>query len=219
MAKTMKKHSKRNASRKKKMHGGFPTPTTPAATSATFEYGPGAEGAAPYVEARYGDVNQQYNDVFDINSKTLGNSFTKLPDSQIPNPQSLALVQSAGKRRHRMKGRKHKKGGMEVPLGGKKHHRKGGNVFENNQGGSVMAGVETAVVPFGLLAAHNKYGKKSKKGGKKHKKSRKTKKHHKKSKKGGMMGQLLSTAAVPFTLLGAQNMFGKKSKKSKKSRK
>ena len=196
MAKTMKRHRKRTASRKKKMHGGYPTPTNPAATSASYSSGAGAEGAAPYVEARYGDVNQQYNDVFNINSKTLGNSFTKLPDSQIPNAQSLSLVQSAGKRR-----RKHK----------------GGNVFE--KGGSVMGGVEAAVVPFGLLAAHNKYGKKSKKGGRKHKKSRKTKKHHKKRRKGGMIGQLISTAAVPFALLGAHNMFGKKSKKSKKSRK
>lgn len=197
MAKTMKRHRKRTASRKKKMHGGLPTPTNPAATSATFASGPGAEGAAPYVEARYGDVNQQYNDVFNINSKTLGNSFTTLPDSQIPNAQSLALVQSAGKRRRK---------------------RKGGNVFEN-QGGSVMGGVEAAVVPFGLLAAHNKYGKKSKKGGRRHRKTKKTKKHHKKRRKGGMIGQLISTAAVPFTLLGAHNMFGKKSKKSKKSRK
>ena len=198
MAKTMKRHRKRTASRKKKMHGGYPTPTNPAATSASFSSGAGAEGAAPYVEARYGDVNQQYNDVFNINSKTLGNSFTKLPDSQIPNAQSLSLVQSAGKRR-----RKHK----------------GGNVFENTKGGSVMGGVEAAVVPFGLLAAHNKYGKKSKKGGRKHKKTKKTKKHHKKRRKGGMIGQLISTAAVPFALLGAHNMFGKKSKKSKKSRK
>lgn len=201
MAKTMKRHRKRTASRKKKMHGGYPTPTNPAATSASFSSGAGAEGAAPYVEARYGDVNQQYNDVFNINSKTLGNSFTKLPDSQIPNAQSLALVQSAGKRR-----RKHRK------------HKKGGTVFDN-KGGSVMGGVEAAVVPFGLLAAHNKYGKKSKKGGRKHRKTKKTKKHHKKHRKGGMLGQLISTAAVPFTLLGAQNMFGKKSKKSKKSRK
>ena len=214
MAKTMKKHLKRTASRKKKMHGGYPTPSNPAATSASFTEGPGAEGAAPYVEARYGDGNQQYNEVFDIGSKTLGNSFTKLPDSQIPNAQSLALVQSAGKRH-----RKHKKGGNPFMKGGKRHHKKKGGTVFDNKGGSIMGGVETAVVPFGLLAAHNKYGKKSKKGGKKHKKTKKTKKHHKKSKKGGMMGQLLATAAVPFTLLGAQNMFGKKSKKSKKSRK
>ena len=82
----------------------------------SFEYGAGAEGAAPYVEARYGDVNQQYNDVFDINSKTLGNSFTKLPDSQIPNPQSLALVQSAGKRQNEGKKAERREW---IPLGGK----------------------------------------------------------------------------------------------------
>ena len=188
MAKTMKKYRKRTGSRKKKMHGGFPTPTNVAATSASFSQGPGAEGAAPYVEAKYGTTNQQYNDVFDQGSKTLGNSFTKLPDSQIPSAQSLQLIQSAGKRRRRKK-----KGGMGA--------------------------LESAVVPFGLLAAHNKLskrkGRKSRKGGKKMRKSRK----HRKTKKGGMFGQILSTAAVPFGLLGAHNVFGKKAKKGKKSKK
>lgn len=188
MAKTMKKYRKRTGSRKKKMRGGFPTPTNVAATSASYSQGAGAEGAAPYVEAKYGTTNQQYNDVFDQGSKTLGNSFTKLPDSQIPSAQSLQLIQSAGKRRRRKK-----KGGMGA--------------------------LESAVVPFGLLAAHNKLskrkGRKSRKGGKKMRKSRK----HRKTKKGGMFGQILSTAAVPFGLLGAHHVFGKKAKKGKKSKK
>lgn len=188
MAKTMKKYRKRTGSRKKKMRGGLPTPTNVAATSASFQQGPGAEGAAPYVEAKYGTTNQQYNDVFDIGSKTLGNSFTKLPDSQIPSAQSLKLVQSAGKRR--------------------RHKKRGG-----------MGALQSAVVPFGLLAAHNKLskrkGRKSKKGGRKMKKSRK----HRKTKKGGMFGQILSTATVPFGLLGAHHIFGKKAKKGKKSKK
>lgn len=189
MAKTMKKYRKRTGSRKKKMRGGFPTPTNVAATSASFQQGPGAEGAAPYVEAKYGTTNQQYNDVFDIGSKTLGNSFTKLPESQIPSNQSLQLIQSAGKRRRYKK----KKGGMGA--------------------------LQSAAVPLGLLVAHNRLskrkGRKSKKGGKKMKKSRK----HRKTKKGGMLGQIMSTAAVPFGLLGAHNMFGKKAKKGKKSKK
>lgn len=179
MAKSMKRHRKRTGSKKKAMRGGFPKLVNPAETSATFAQGAGAEGAAPYVEAKYGDVNQQYNSVFDINSKTQGNTFTQLPQSQMPTAQSLQLVQSAGKRRK-------KKGGMGV--------------------------IETAVVPFGLLAAHNRYGKSKKRRSFKTRKTRK-------SKKGGMIGQIVSTAAVPFALLGAHNLFGKKSKKSRKSRK
>ena len=183
----MKRQRKRTGSKKKAMRGGFSKLVNPAETSATFAQGAGAEGAAPYVEAKYGDVNQQYNSVFDINSKTQGNTFTQLPESQQPTSSSLQLIQSAGKRRRK------KMGGMGV--------------------------IETAVVPFGLLAAHNRYGKKSKKSNK----SKKTKlfkggKTRKAKKKGGMIGQIVSTAAVPFALLGAHNFFGKKSKKSKKSK-
>ena len=187
MAKSMKRHRKHSGSRRKRMRGGYSQGVNPAATSATFNQGPNAEGGAQYVEARYGDTNQQYNDVFDIGSKTQGNSFTTLPDSQTPTPQSLQLIQSAGRRR-----RKHKAG---------------------------MGALETAIVPFGLLAAHNKYGRRTRKRRtRKSRKSRKTGKSRK-VKSGGMLGQIPATAAVHLTLLGAHNIFGRKARKGKKSRK
>ena len=183
MAKSVKRYRKRTGSRRKSMRGGYSQGVNPAATSATFNQGPNAEGGAQYVEARYGDTNQQYNDVFDIGSKTQGNSFTTLPDSQTPTPQSLQLIQSAGRRR-----RKHKAG---------------------------MGAVGTAIVPFGLLAAHNKYGKKSKKRRmRNYRKSRKSRK----SRKGGMFGEILSTAAVPFGLLAAHNYYGRKRKTKRRRR-
>lgn len=183
MAKTMKKYRKHSGSRKKAMKGGFSKMMDPAMSSASFSQSANAQGAAPYIESRYGDVSQQYNNVFDINSTTQGNTFTKLPESQMPTASSLNLIQTAGKRRRK------KKGGMGM--------------------------IESAVVPFGLLAAHNKYGKKSKRRRIYKRKPRKTRKSRK-SKKGGMLGQIVSTAAVPFTLLGAHHFLGRKSRKSKK---
>ena len=70
MAKSMKKHTKRTGSKKKAMRGGFSKLENPSETAATFAQGAGAQGAAPYIESKYGSVSQQYNDVFDINSKT-----------------------------------------------------------------------------------------------------------------------------------------------------
>jgi hypothetical protein len=88
------------------------------------------------VEGKYGNEDQQYNSVFDIGSKTLGNSFTILPASQTPTPGNLSLIQSAGGRRRR-RGRMTKK-----------------------RGGFLMGEViNQAVVPFGLLALQNRYGR------------------------------------------------------------
>jgi len=109
-----------------------------AETSASFSSQGNGGGAAGWVEGHYGNENQQYNNVFDIGSKTLGNTFTQLPASQMPTNQSLSLIQSAGGRR-----RKCRKGRMS-----------------KKRGGFLMGEViNQAVVPFGLLALQNRYGR------------------------------------------------------------
>ena len=186
----------------KRMRGGYSSNMNPAQSSATFSSSPNAVGAANYVESNYGNTNQQYNNVFDNSSKTLGNTFSTLPASQQPSPASLNLIQSAGRRRKKMK-----KGGLGI--------------------GAVAA---TAAVPLGLLYLQNKYGKKSRKtrrrsrtfkkkgGGTRSSGGNKKRKHITRShkKKGGMFSQILSNAIVPFGLLATQNKYGKKSKKNRR---
>lgn len=135
MAGTKKRTSKRRLSRRRlSKRRGFLGGATQglASVSASVDYPNNGGGGAGWVEGKYGNEDQQYNSVFDIGSKTLGNSFTHLPPSLTPTPQSLALIQSAGRRR----GRKSRKGGFLM--------------------GEV---VNQAVVPFGLLALQNRYGR------------------------------------------------------------
>lgn len=141
MARTNRRRNKRQSRRRSSKHRGFlggASVSNPslAGTSASVNYTDNGGGGAGWVEGKYGNENQQYNSVFDIGSKTLGNSFTVLPASQTPTPQSLALIQSAGARR-RGRGRMTKK-----------------------RGGFLMGEViNQAVVPFGLLALQNRYGR------------------------------------------------------------
>lgn len=141
MARTNRRRNNRQSRRRSSKHRGFlggATISNPplAETSATVNYPNNGGGGAGWVEGRYGDANQQYNSVFDIGSKTLGNSFEIAPPSQLPTPQQLSLIQSAGARRRR-RGRMSKK-----------------------RGGFLMGEViNQAVVPFGLLALQNRYGR------------------------------------------------------------
>ncbi len=130
MAGTKKRTSKRRLSRRRlSKHKGFLGGSL-ASNSASVNYPGNGGGGAGWVEGKYGTEDQQYNSVFDIGSKTLGNSFTHLPSSLTPTPQSLALIQSAGRRR------KSRKGGFLM--------------------GEV---VNQAVVPFGLMALQHRYGR------------------------------------------------------------
>ena len=159
MAKSNKRRTMKRHSRKHRMRGGYSDNMNVAGTAADFSSGPNAEGANTWVEGKYGTMNQQYSNVFDIGSKTLGNSFTTLPASQQPTPQSVAAAQNmtGGKRRRSRRRMSRKKRRMS------RKHKKGG----------MFTGVaQTALVPFGLLALHNRYGKKAKRG----KKSRKLRK-------------------------------------------
>jgi hypothetical protein len=126
-----KRSTRRRMSKRRGFLGGSPAL---AETSATFTSSGNGLGGAGWVESKYGTEDQQYHNVFDIGSKTLGNTFTQLPASQMPTSQSLALIQSAGARRRR--GRKSRKGGFLM--------------------GEV---INQAIVPFGLVALQNKYGR------------------------------------------------------------
>jgi len=180
--------SRRRRNRTHKLRGGFNPKMAISEVAATFSQSPNSVGANTWVESQYGNTNQQYNDVFGSGSQTLGNTFTKLPLDQTPNPESLNLIQSAGKK-HRIRA------GMGL--------------------GTAAA---TAAVPLSLLYLQNRYGKKNRskkysykkrRGGKASRKSRKG--------KGGFTG-VISNAIVPFGLLGLQQRYGKRSKTAKRSR-
>jgi hypothetical protein len=141
MARTNRRRNNRLSRRRSSKHRGFlgggalSNPAL-AQSSATVSYPDNGGGGAGWVQGKYGNEDQQYNSVFDIGSKTLGNSFTILPPSQTPTPENLALIQRAGGRRRR-RGRMTKK-----------------------RGGFLMGEViNQAVVPFGLLALQNRYGR------------------------------------------------------------
>ena len=140
MARTNRRRNNRQSRRRSTKHRGFlggATNSFSADNYATVSYPGNGGGGAGWVEGKYGNENQQYNSVFDIGSKTLGNSFTILPASQTPTPGNLALIQSAGARRKGRRGRMTKK-----------------------RGGFLMGEViNQAVVPFGLLALQNRYGR------------------------------------------------------------
>ena len=140
MARTNRRRNNRQSRRRSSKHRGFlggATNSFNAENYATVNYPGNGGGGAGWVEGKYGNEDQQYNSVFDIGSKTLGNSFTVLPASQTPTPGNLALIQSAGARRRGRRGRMTKK-----------------------RGGFLMGEViNQAVVPFGLLALQNRYGR------------------------------------------------------------
>jgi len=141
MARTNRRN-KRQSRRRSNKHRGFlggATNNVIADNYASVNYPDNGGGGAGWVEGHYGTEDKQYHDVFDIGSKTLGNSFTILPPSQTPTPGNLALIQSAGARRKGRRGR------------GRMTKKRGGFLM-----GEV---INQAVVPFGLLALQNRYGR------------------------------------------------------------
>jgi hypothetical protein len=135
MGRTNRRRNRKQSRRRSTKHRGFLGGGL-AETSATVSYPNDGGGGAGWVEGKYGNENQQYNSVFDIGSTTLGNSFTHLPQSLTPTPRSLELIQQAGGRRRRR---------------GRMTKRRGGFLM-----GEV---INQAVVPFGLLALQNRYGR------------------------------------------------------------
>ena len=129
------RRNKRQSRRRSSKHRGFLGGSALANTSASVNYSNNGGGGAGWVAGKYGTEDQQYNNVFRAGSPNLGNSFD-LPSSNTPNNGQLALIQSAGGRRRR-RGRMTKK-----------------------RGGFLMGEViNQAVVPFGLLALQNRYGR------------------------------------------------------------
>jgi hypothetical protein len=138
MARTNRRRNNRLSRRRSNKHRGFLGGGL-AENSATVNYPGNGGGGAGWVEGKYGNEDQQYNSVFDIGSKTLGNSFTILPASQTPTPGNLSLIQSAG---------------------GRRRGRRGRGRMTKKRGGFLMGEViNQAVVPFGLLALQNRYGR------------------------------------------------------------
>jgi hypothetical protein len=138
MARTNRRRNNRLSRRRSTKHRGFLGGSPLASTSASVNYSNNGGGGAGWVEGHYGTEDQQYHKVFDIGSKTLGNSFD-LPSSNTPNNGQLALIQSAGARRRGRRGR------------GRMTKKRGGFLM-----GEV---INQAVVPFGLLALQNRYGR------------------------------------------------------------
>jgi hypothetical protein len=141
MARTNRRNQRQSRRRSTKHRGflGGAINNVTADNYASVNYPDNGGGGAGWVEGKYGNEDQQYNSVFDIGSKTLGNSFTILPASQTPTPGNLALIQSAGARRKGRRGR------------GRMTKKRGGFLM-----GEV---INQAVVPFGLLALQNRYGR------------------------------------------------------------
>lgn len=135
MGRTNRRRNRKQSRRRSTKHRGFLGGGL-ADISASFSAPNNGGGAAGWVEGKYGTEDQQYNNVFDIGSTTLGNSFTHLPASQMPTNQSLSMIQKAGGRRRRR---------------GRMTKRRGGFLM-----GEV---INQAVVPFGLLALQNRYGR------------------------------------------------------------
>jgi len=137
MARTNRRRNNRQSRRRSSKHRGFLGGGL-ADISASVNYPGNGGGGAGWVEGHYGTEDQQYHNVFDIGSKTLGNSFD-LPSSNTPNNGQLALIQSAG---------------------GRRRGRRGRGRMTKKRGGFLMGEViNQAVVPFGLLALQNRYGR------------------------------------------------------------
>ena len=136
MGRTNRRRNRKQSRRRSTRHRGFLGGGNLADISATVNYPGNGGGGAGWVEGHYGTEDQQYHNVFDIGSKTLGNSFTHLPQSLTPTQRSLDLIQQAGGRRRRR---------------GRMTKRRGGFLM-----GEV---INQAVVPFGLLALQNRYGR------------------------------------------------------------
>lgn len=107
-------------------------------TPATYAAG-GSEGAAPYVLSQYGDGNTQWDNVFRGSGQSpYGTQLVNLQHPGVTSPASLSPPPT-------------QKGGSRKT--GKGRGKKGGFI------GSVLS---QAVVPFGLLALQQSYGRRMK---------------------------------------------------------
>uniref|UniRef100_A0A6C0BY03 Uncharacterized protein n=1 Tax=viral metagenome TaxID=1070528 RepID=A0A6C0BY03_9ZZZZ len=138
---------KRHSSSSRRSRRMYRVPGKPGARSqaggshlnpATYAAG-GSEGAAPYVLSQYGNGNTQWDNVFTgSGASPYGNQLVNLQHPGVTSPASLSPppTQKGGSRKR-----------------GKGRGKKGGFI------GSVLS---QAVVPFGLLALQQSYGRRMK---------------------------------------------------------
>jgi hypothetical protein len=119
----------------------------------------GYSDGASYVLSKYGDGNQQWDNVF-VKGSQWGNQLTTLDGSQPSSPLSFYNSQKGGRARGR--GRSQRRQRMAHSQGGRSMRRQRGQT-RSRKGGFFGAVIQDALVPFGLFAAQNAYGKRTRK--------------------------------------------------------
>ena len=123
--------------------------------------GNGASGGysdgSSYVLSKYGDGNQQWDNVF-VKGSQWGNQLTTLDGSQPSSPLSFYNSQKGG----RARGRSQRRQRMSQSQGGRSMRRQRGQT-RSRKGGFFGNVLQEALVPFGLFAAQNAYGKRTRK--------------------------------------------------------
>ena len=133
-----KRHSSSRRSRRMYRVPGKPGARSQAGGShlnpATYAAG-GSEGAAPYVLSQYGDGNTQWDNVFRGSGPSpYGNQLVNLQHPGVTSPASLSPPPT----------------------------QKGGSRKRGKKGGFMGSVLSQAVVPFGLLALQQSYGRRMK---------------------------------------------------------
>ena len=117
----------------------------------------GYSDGASYVKSVYGDGNQQWDNVF-VKGSQWGNQIVSLDGSQPSSPLSFYNSQKGG----RARGRSQRRQRMAHAQGGRSMRRQRGQT-RSRKGGFFGAVLQDALVPFGLFAAQNAYGKRTRK--------------------------------------------------------
>ncbi len=144
----------------------------------------GGADASTYMLQTVGSADQQYNNVFDINSplKAQGNAIVGLQGQNTEWPPNSGIDSAAAR----------------AMSGGKRRHRRG------RRGGFLGPAINQAIVPLSILGMQQSYKKSKRMGGKRHTRRR----------RGGFLGPVINQAVVPFSLLGMQQSYRRKSRKN-----
>jgi len=122
--------------------------------AASGDYSDGAS----YVLSKYGDGNQQWDNVF-VKGSQWGNQITSLDGSQPSSPLSFYNSQKGGRRRGRSQRRQRQQQQLQQSRG----QRRQRGQSRSKKGGFFGAVLQEALVPFGLFAAQNSYAKRTRK--------------------------------------------------------
>lgn len=117
----------------------------------------GYSDGASYVLSKYGDGNQQWDNVF-VKGSQWGNQLTTLDGSQPSSPLSFYNSQKGGR------GRSQRRQRMAQAQGGRSQRRqRQRGQTRSKKGGFLGTVIQEALVPFGLFAAQNSYAKRTRK--------------------------------------------------------